>query len=222
MNRAFTVIELLVCITMVGLLMGLLFPVFHNARQTSLKAQSVSNMKQVGMAVLLYSTWNDERGYPPLAKDIEPTVPRSILCSPLDDWNRLCLSAPSKRPMLGSYGYVPDIFDSSYRVSGYISGYPDFWMKLTEKHGAPALLVDPFEAETSSCPYLDQNSLATGDPLSDSRHRQFCRENYPGRAVHLPPVSTYLDTALALKKLPIPRGYNAAWSVWMQVYMGAA
>ncbi|NDC75474.1 prepilin-type N-terminal cleavage/methylation domain-containing protein [bacterium] len=59
-RRAFTLIELLASIAIIGLLAGLLVPLTGAARNKARAAQCLSNMRQVGAATLLYV--NEHRG----------------------------------------------------------------------------------------------------------------------------------------------------------------
>jgi prepilin-type N-terminal cleavage/methylation domain-containing protein len=52
--RGFTLIELLVVIAIVLLLAGLLFPVFMGARRAGQRAVCQNNMRQLGMAFMMY------------------------------------------------------------------------------------------------------------------------------------------------------------------------
>ncbi|RYG46665.1 prepilin-type N-terminal cleavage/methylation domain-containing protein, partial [bacterium] len=62
-NRAFTLIEILVVIAILGVLAGLLFPVFSSAKEGAKKTTCLSNLSQLGKAVVLYSTDNED-GFP--------------------------------------------------------------------------------------------------------------------------------------------------------------
>jgi prepilin-type N-terminal cleavage/methylation domain-containing protein len=63
-RRAFTLIELLVVIAIIAILAAILFPVFARARKQARKATCASNMKQIGLSVLMYAQDYDER-FPP-------------------------------------------------------------------------------------------------------------------------------------------------------------
>lgn len=63
LNKAFTLIELLVVIAIIAILAAILFPVFARARENARKAACMSNLKQIGLAVMMYTQDYDER-YP--------------------------------------------------------------------------------------------------------------------------------------------------------------
>lgn len=58
--RGFTLIELLVVIAIIAILAAILFPVFAQARAKARQATCTSNMKQIGLAALMYATDYDE------------------------------------------------------------------------------------------------------------------------------------------------------------------
>ncbi len=53
--RAFTLIELLVVIAIIAILAAILFPVFAQAKEAAKKTQSISNLKQIGLAWTMYA-----------------------------------------------------------------------------------------------------------------------------------------------------------------------
>ena len=55
-RRAFTLIELLVVIAIIALLMAILMPAMNVAREQGRRTACLSNMRQVGMALVLYQT----------------------------------------------------------------------------------------------------------------------------------------------------------------------
>ena len=60
-TQGFTLIELLVVIAIIAILAAILFPVFAQAREKARAIACLSNMKQIGLAVQMYTQDNDER-----------------------------------------------------------------------------------------------------------------------------------------------------------------
>ena len=59
-TTAFTLIELLVVIAIIAILASILFPVFAQARASARKTTSLSNLKQIGAALTMYTADYDE------------------------------------------------------------------------------------------------------------------------------------------------------------------
>ena len=59
-KRAFTLIELLVVIAVIAILAALLFPVFAQARERARMSACISNMRQIGHAMMMYVQDYDE------------------------------------------------------------------------------------------------------------------------------------------------------------------
>jgi prepilin-type N-terminal cleavage/methylation domain-containing protein/prepilin-type processing-associated H-X9-DG protein len=69
-RRAFTLIELLVVIAIIAILAAILFPVFAQAKEAAKKTQDMSNVKQIGTGIIMYSGDYDDyyprgRYFPP-------------------------------------------------------------------------------------------------------------------------------------------------------------
>src|SRR3954470_23291274 len=64
MRKAFTLIELLVVIAIIAILAAILFPVFAQAKAAAKRTASLSNAKQLDLAVLSYCSANND-GLPP-------------------------------------------------------------------------------------------------------------------------------------------------------------
>jgi len=62
-RKAFTLIEILVVLLIIGLLAAILFPVVNGAKERAYQSNCASNLHQIYLAVELYK--NDEGNYPP-------------------------------------------------------------------------------------------------------------------------------------------------------------
>src|SRR5437660_2414766 len=56
----FTLVELLVVIAVIAILAGILFPVFAKARSSARKSTALSNLKQIGAALHMYTADYDD------------------------------------------------------------------------------------------------------------------------------------------------------------------
>lgn len=64
MRRAFTLVELLTVIAIIGILAALCFPSYRRVREQAKAASCTSNLHQVGLAIMIYANENNQ--YPEL------------------------------------------------------------------------------------------------------------------------------------------------------------
>jgi prepilin-type N-terminal cleavage/methylation domain-containing protein/prepilin-type processing-associated H-X9-DG protein len=60
-QKAFTLIELLVVIAIIAVLMAILFPALNRAREQGRRAVCLSNLKQLGLAWIMYADENNDK-----------------------------------------------------------------------------------------------------------------------------------------------------------------
>lgn len=108
-NRAFTLIELLVVIAIIAILAAILFPVFAQAKLAAKGAASLSNIKQTGLANLMYTADYDDMF---TAQYVDET----------SDWGWQRSWIMNVLPYMKAYDIVKDPTDSVPLVSSYNSG----------------------------------------------------------------------------------------------------
>jgi len=128
-SKGFTLIELLVTIAIIAIIAAILFPVFAQARESARRASCLSNLKQIGLALMMYTQDYDEHfpanyaypgGSPYLtyAAAIEP-----YLSNNKQVW--VCPSETSTLLMGSAYAYPPFLPTDpavSYYFNFYIGG----------------------------------------------------------------------------------------------------
>ena len=143
-KQGFTLIELLVVIAIIAILAAILFPVFARAREKARASSCLSNMKQIGLAVLQYAqdydenfpawaTWDDStgkwlyiyNGLAPYMKNLQ------ILDCPSDEWTSTGLADWESPNNVCWYNGEMHVSYGSNRIcdwTGSASAYqPDYW-----------------------------------------------------------------------------------------------
>jgi prepilin-type N-terminal cleavage/methylation domain-containing protein/prepilin-type processing-associated H-X9-DG protein len=111
-RSAFTLVELLVVIAIIAILAAILFPVFARARASARNTQDLSNIRQIGLALMMYSTDYDDT-YVPIGSWNDPTVTPFLKPdgpAPGVSWNgwALKLTAYTKNRDMFRSPFMPD------------------------------------------------------------------------------------------------------------------
>lgn len=140
-RQAFTLIELLVVIAIIAILAAILFPVFAQAKDAAKTTSALSNLKQTGLGIIMYT--NDSDDSFPLMWSDDPTGQglwtwQGKVLPYTSSWG--VMLNPKVSPPSGTYAYwqrlqhfgslpvkaaVPDVAsatDGNYTYNGYFSG----------------------------------------------------------------------------------------------------
>lgn len=82
-KKAFTLIELLVVVTIIAILAAILFPVFGRAKEAARKTVALSNMRQLAIAVMMYTVDHDDTYVPSTNYDAQTTDVSRIWTVPI-------------------------------------------------------------------------------------------------------------------------------------------
>ena len=149
-NRAFTLIELLVVIAIIAILAAILFPVFSQAKTAAKRIVNISNLRQIGMAMTMYTM--DNGGYPMMSSPSTQT-PRTrwpdhiysyvknekIFTSPIaPDEMKTKTFAHNPNAIYGGYGYNYQYFGNSrlvWAASESLIEYPTETLMIADTKG---------------------------------------------------------------------------------------
>jgi prepilin-type N-terminal cleavage/methylation domain-containing protein/prepilin-type processing-associated H-X9-DG protein len=106
-RRAFTLVELLVVMVIIGMLISLLLPAVQSVREAARKAQCENNLRQIGLA---YSAYNEKNG---VGNRLVPGTWTSSLLPYLENQSSIYICPDDKEPpsgaALGDYTlYIPN------------------------------------------------------------------------------------------------------------------
>jgi prepilin-type N-terminal cleavage/methylation domain-containing protein len=146
-SRAWTLLEVMVCIGIIGILASLLFPVFAKAKMSAKEKVSFNNLRQGFIAISLYREANDSRveygsavdmGLPEFLPEVADKVSSS-----LGIWKSPCCchqDAPTGAP---SYTKTKTDF-------AWFAHDPDFWPRYVQRFQSTAVLLSDYHCSPRS------------------------------------------------------------------------
>ncbi|MEM6391995.1 MAG: prepilin-type N-terminal cleavage/methylation domain-containing protein [Planctomycetota bacterium] len=123
-NNAFTIVELLVVISIIALLVAILLPVLGQAREAAVNAKCLSNLRQIGTALNVYATDNGE--YKTYAGDIK-TTPTGGTADFRVSPNQNIFAHFNKGGALGRAWFYPELLKEGYISDLEVGFCPNNW-----------------------------------------------------------------------------------------------
>lgn len=163
LRSGFTLIELLVVIAIIALLAAILAPVFAEARQSIYSFRCQSNLKEIGMGVMLYSSDYDERYAAPSlhSNGWMPDIHEPYL----DSWRIwICPSDTKARTWDGVWASNSFFVRTSYIWNAYIfQGDPSNWRESISVASVNYPATTPLWMEG----FANSGWIPEGAPISD-------------------------------------------------------
>ncbi len=225
-KAAFTLIELLVVVAIIAILMAILLPALGRAREQARSSACLSNLKQIGLAVVMYATEYDNAIVPMAYSDNGMDTSGGTLSR--ECWATILTYAgysPKPDPNAGTYGHYPPFLTRNmfYCPSGYMdqASYQSDTTAPSPRSDPPVTVDDPrgrrpcvYDSRRYKSPAhiwysingqtwsTDASGGTTGSPVHIFPFHRIPDDNYGGAAI---PDNPIRDTWLAkISVLPVP------------------
>ncbi len=129
-KKGFTLIELLVVIAIIAILAAILFPVFAQAKAAAKNSADISNLKQSGLACMMYST------------DYDDLFPYALDNAWNNSWSLIT------QPYIKNYGVYRSPFDTNLNPA---ASWLDGWAGIGVSYGANGYYHQPGAHTGTAC-----------------------------------------------------------------------
>lgn len=209
LKRGFTLAEFLVVITIIAIATAVLIPVFSGAKKRAVGTVSVSNMRQLGTALLLYA--EDNSGFLPPYTNFEISI--AALEGQHGNVPTTSSMPADLRRAMSPYVTHPEVWFSNldpgqkrdvfylgirHKETSFVFNFIN-WRKLERSIG-----VDPTKRPVAPPVQVHELRFLVGDPWGpgdsgfNEPHFQWvgpCRSYYPNGAVHRVHTDLHVDSA---------------------------